>query len=124
MCVPNYGCHYLASPLLSFSLLWTLFGCCFWLGMSKRGTHIEKNLRIPKDLCKIVNALPSNIFEVSAISRNFNSQLPKTILWTFVMFSGTTANFGQPERSESSLLVRARLNSAYQSMILDFLREE
>ena len=29
--------------------------CCFWSGVSKRGTHFENNLRIPKDSCKIVN---------------------------------------------------------------------
>ena len=75
--------------------------CCFWLGVSKRGTHFENNLRIPKDL-----------------------QSPKTILWTFVMFSGTTADFERPERSASSVFVQPRLNSAYQSMIVDFSGEE
>ena len=87
--------------------------CCFWSGVSKRGTYFENNLRIPKDSCKIVITLPSDIFMVSAISRNFNLRSPKTILWTFVMFSGTTADFGLPERSASSVFVRPRLNSAY-----------
>ena len=31
--------------------------CCFWSGVSKRGTHFENNLRIPKDSSKIVNTL-------------------------------------------------------------------
>ena len=53
--------------------------CCFWLDMSQRGSHFENNLRIPKDSCKIVNTLPSDIFKVSAISRNFNLRPLKTI---------------------------------------------
>ena len=36
------------------------------------------------------------------------------------MFSGTTAGFGRPERLASSVFVRQRLNSVYQSMIIDF----
>ena len=88
--------------------------------MTKRSTHFENNLRIPKDSCKIVNTLPSNIFKLSAISRNFNLSSPKTILWTFVMFSRTTAGFGLPERSASSVFVQSRLNSTYQSLIVDF----
>ena len=81
---------------------------------------VALDLRIPNDSYKIVNTLPSNIFKVSAISRNFNLQSPKTILWTSGMFSGTTADFVRPELSASSVLVRSRLNSAYQSMIVDF----
>ena len=91
--------------------------CCFWSGVSKRGVHLENNLRIPKDSCKIVNTLPFYNFKMSAISRILNLRSPKTILWTFVMFRGTTADFGRPERSASSVFVRPRLNSAYQSMI-------
>ena len=75
--------------------------CCFWSGVSERGTHFENNLRIPKDSCKIVNTLPSVIFKVLVISHNFNLRSPKTILWTFVMFSGTWS-------------VWSHLNSAYQ----------
>ena len=56
----------------------------------------------------------------SAISRNMNLWSAKTILWTFVMFSGTTADFGWLERSASSAFVPLRLNSTYQSMIVDF----
>ena len=36
-------------------------------GVSKRGTHFENNLPIPKDTCKIVNTLPPDIFNVSAM---------------------------------------------------------
>ena len=99
MRVPKYGCHNLASPLLSF---WcrnfflprlnnskqrseTSTRCCFWSGMSKRGTHFGNNLRTPKDSCKILNTLRSNIFKVSAISRRFNLRSPKIILCTFVV---------------------------------------
>ena len=50
----------------------------------------------------------------------FNLRSPKTILWSFVMYSGTTADFGRPERSASSVFVRLRLNSSYQSIIVNF----
>ena len=95
--------------------------CCFWSGVSKRGTHLENNLRISKDLCHIVNTLRSDICKVSAISQNFNLWSPKTILWTFVMFSGTIVDFVRSERSTSSVLVGTRSNSAYQSMIVQCL---
>ena len=94
--------------------------CCFWAVVSKCGTHFENNLRVPKDSYRIVNTLSSDIFKLSAISRNFHLQSPKTILWIFVMFSGTTADFRRPERSASSVFVRPRSNSAYQSMIVYF----
>ena len=94
--------------------------CCLWSGVGKRGTHFEKNLRIPKDSCKIVNTLPSDIFKVSAILRNFNLRSPKTISWTFVMFSGTTADFWRPERKAPWVFVQPRLNSPYPLMIVDF----
>ena len=48
--------------------------------------------------------LPSDIFEVWSISHIFNLQSPKTILWTFVMFSVTTTDFWRPERLASSML--------------------
>ena len=94
--------------------------CCYWSGMSKRGTHFENNLSIPKDLCKIVETLPSDIFKVPAISHNFNLQSPKTIFWTFVMISKKTVDFRRQEHSASLVFVRPRLNSVYQSMIVDF----
>ncbi|XKL58992.1 hypothetical protein PGB90_000008 [Kerria lacca] len=55
--------------------------------------------------CKIVNTLPSNIFNSTTISRSFNLRSLKTILRTFSIFSETTAEFGQPERSASSVVV-------------------
>ena len=47
-----------------------------------------------------------------SISRSFNLQSAKSILWTFFMFSGTTAKFRRPECSASSVFVRPRLKSA------------
>ena len=117
MRVSKYGCHNLVSPLFYLFVTYrrkksflpclnsskqhseSSTRCCFWLGVSKRGIHVKNNSRILKDSCKIVNALPSDIFKVSAISRNFNLRSPKTILWTFVTFFGKTADFGRPERS-------------------------
>ena len=59
--------------------------------------------------CK--HAVPSDIFKVLAISRNFKL--------FFINF-----NFGQPEHSASSVFLRPRLNSKYQSMIVDFTGAE
>ena len=47
---------------------------------------------------KMVNTLPSDVFNSSAISRNFNLRLAKMSLWIFFVFSRTTTKFGQPER--------------------------
>ena len=46
--------------------------CCFWSTVSKHGIHFEHSFLIDKCSCKIVNTLPSNIFNSSAITRNFN----------------------------------------------------
>ena len=72
----------------------------------------EQSFLMLKRSCRMVNRLPSDIFKVSAASCNFNLRSDKTILWTFFMFSGTTAEFGRPERSASSVFVRSRLKSA------------
>ena len=86
-------CHIPTQKILFTSLqqlqtaLWILDVFCFRTGVSKRGTHFEKNLRAPKDSSKNVNTLPSDIFKVPTISRNFHLWSPKTTLWTFVMFS-------------------------------------
>ena len=82
----------------------------FWSTMRKCSTHFEHSFLIDKYLCKMVNTLPSDIFNFSAISCSFNLQLAKM---SFLMFSGTTAKFGQPEHSASFVLVRSRLKSAY-----------
>ena len=64
--------------------------CCFWLTVSKRSTHFAHGFLIDKCSCKIVNALLSDIFNFSALSRNFNLRMAKTSLWSFLVFSGTT----------------------------------
>ena len=55
--------------------------CCFWSTMSKHSTYFEHSFLIDKCLCKMVNTLPSDIFNSSAISCNFNLQLAKMSLW-------------------------------------------
>ena len=119
-------CHILAQKILFTSLqqlqtaLWILDALLFLVGCEQRDIHFKNDLLNPKDSCKIVNTLFSDIFKVSAISRNFNLRSSKTILWVFVMFPGTTADFGWPERSASSVFKRPCLNSAHQSMIVYF----
>lgn len=44
----------------------------------------------------------------------------KIILWTVFIFSETTADFRRQELSETSVFERSRLNSSYQSIIVDF----
>ena len=67
--------------------------CCFWSTVSKCCTHFEHSLLIDKCSCRMVNTLPSNIFNSSAISCNFNLWLAKMRWWSFLVFSGTTAEF-------------------------------
>ena len=61
----------------------------------------------------MVNTLPSDIFNSFATSCNFNLQSAKTSLWSFLVFSSTTVEFGQPERSASFVYVQPHLKSAY-----------
>ena len=73
--------------------------CCFWSSVRKRGTHFELNFLIEKCSCKMVNTLPSDIFNSSAISHNFNLRLAKTCLWSlffffFLCFPGQLLNLG------------------------------
>ena len=68
---------------------------CFWSTVSKRGTHFEHSFLVDKCSCKIVNTLPSNIFNTSAISHNLSLRSAKT---SFLVFSGTIDEF---ERLES-----------------------
>ena len=63
--------------------------------------------------CKMVNTLPSDIFNTSTISRSFNLRSAIKSLWSFLVFSETTAEFGQPESSASFVSVRQRFKSAY-----------
>ena len=87
--------------------------CCFWLTVSKYSTHFEHSFLIDKCSCKMVNTLLSDIFNSSAISCNFNLWLAKVSLWSFLVFSGITAEFGWPEHSVSFVFVWLRLKSAY-----------
>ena len=68
--------------------------CCFWSTVSKRGTHFEHNFLIDKYSCKIVSTLSSDIFNSSAISRNFNLRSAKTSLWIFWYFPEQLLNLG------------------------------
>ena len=63
--------------------------------------------------CKMVNTLPSDIFNSFAISCNFNLRSAKTYLWSFLVFSGTTAKFGWPEHSALFASVWLHIKSAY-----------
>ena len=74
---------------------------CFWSAVSKNGTHFEHNFLIDKCSCKMLNTLPSDIFNFSAISCNFNLQSVKSILrscffflFFFLCFPGQLPNFG------------------------------
>ena len=81
-----------------------------WLTVSKPGSHFEHNFLIDKCLCKMVKILPS-IFNSSAISYNFNLRLAKMSLWSFLVFSVTTAEFWWLEHSASFVSVRPPLKS-------------
>ena len=73
----------------------------------------EHNFLIDKCSCKMVNTLPSDIFNSSLISYNFNLWLAKTSLWSYLVFSGTTVDFGWPEHSASFVSVWLGLKLAY-----------
>ena len=74
--------------------------------------HFEHSFLIDKCSCKLVNRQPSDIFNSSAISHNFNLQSAKMSLWSFLVFSGTTSEFGWPECSASFVSLRPCLNLA------------
>ena len=102
----------------SFLLRWNIWKqrsessmCCYFL--IGKITHFEHNFFIDKCSRKIVKALPSDIFNYSAISHNFNVQPAKMSLWIFLVFSRTDAEFGWPERLVSLVSVRLRIKSAY-----------
>ena len=105
----------------SFLLRWnnwkqrseSLMCCCFWSTVSKCSTHFEHSFLIDKCSHKMVNTLPSDIFNSSAISRNFNLWSAKTSSCSFLVFSWTPAEFGQRERSASFVSVQLHLKSAY-----------
>ena len=145
MRIPKYGYHNLASPLLSFWSLWTAFThCCplswrsfYFRCVVEDPCFIHCHIPAQKILFTSFEQLQTALWIIDAllflvgceqtwyplrkaISRNFNLRSPKIILWTFVIFSGTTADFGRLERSVSSVFERPRLNSACQSLIVDF----
>ena len=94
--------------------------CCFWSSVSKRGIYFEHSFLIDKCSWKMVNTLPSDIFNSSSISCNFNLRSAKTNLSSFLVFSGTTADFGWWERSASFVSVQPRLKSVYHLLTVVF----
>ena len=86
---------------------------CFWSTVSKNSTHFEHSVLIDKCSSKMVNTLPFDIFNFSAIPCNFNLQSAKTSLWSFLVFSRTNAEFGWPEGSASFVSVWLHLKSVY-----------
>ena len=87
--------------------------CYFWLTVSKRCTQFQHSFLIDKYSCKMVNTLPSDIFNYSAILHNFNLWMTKMSFWSFLVFYRITAEFGWPQCSASFVSVRPRLKSAY-----------
>ena len=94
--------------------------CCFWSTVSKCGTHFEHSFLLDKCSCKMVNILPSDIFNSSTISGNFNLRSAETNLWSFLVLSGKTAEFRQPERSALFMSVLQRLKSEYHLLTVVF----
>ena len=86
--------------------------CRFWSTVSKHSTLIDK---YP---CKIVNTRPSDIFNSSATSRNFNLWSAKISFGSFVVFSWTIAELRLPEHSASFVSVRTGLMSVYHLLIV------
>ena len=86
---------------------------CFWSTMSKRSTHFKHSFLIDKCSWKMVNTLLFDIFNFFAISCNFNLQLARMSLLSFLLFSETTIEFGWPEHSASFVSIRLRLKSAH-----------
>ena len=58
------------------------------------GTHFEHNFLIDTRSWKMVNTLPSDIFNSSAISCSFNLRSTQMILWGFGGFPGELSNLG------------------------------
>ena len=61
---------------------------CCWSTGSKCDTHFEHCYHIDKCSCKMVNTLPSDIFNSFVISYNFNLWSVKTSLWSLWCFPG------------------------------------
>ena len=58
--------------------------CCLWLTVSLHSTHNEHSFLIDKCPCKMVNILPSDIYNFSTISNNFILWLAEMSLWSFL----------------------------------------
>ena len=84
---------------------------CFWLTVSKCNNHFEPSFLINK--CKMVNILPSDIFNSSAISLYFQFIFSQNEFGDFLLFSGTSAEFWWHELSTSFMSVRLCIKSAY-----------
>ena len=67
--------------------------CCFWSTVNKRATQFEHSFLIDKCSCKMVTTLPSDTFNFSAISCNFNLRSARTSLWSFLVYSWTSVEF-------------------------------
>ena len=65
-----------------------------------------------------LNTAFSDIFNSSAISRSFNLWSAETSLWSFLVFSETTAKFRQHAHSALFVSVRPHLKSAYNRITL------
>ena len=80
---------------------------CYWLTVSKCFIHFEHSFLIDKFSGKMVNILPSDMFNSSVVPRNFNLWLAKTSLWSFF------GVFGWPECSALFVSVWPYLKSSY-----------
>ena len=67
-----------------------------------------------------IHCPPPDIFNSSAISHNFNLRSAKTNLLSFLVFSGTSAKFGQPEHSASFVSVWPCSKSTYHLLTVVF----
>ena len=117
-------CHIFTQKLLFVALkqlqttLWIVDALLFLIDYEQTCNHFEHSFLIDKCSCKMVNTPPSGIFNSSAISFDFNLRSAQTSLWSFLVFSGTTAKFGRPERSASCVSVRLCLKSAYHHLTI------
>ena len=68
--------------------------CYFWSTVNKRGNPFEHSFPIDKCSCKMLNTLPSDIFNSSFTSHNFNLRSAKTNMWSFWCFPGQLPNLG------------------------------
>ena len=67
----------------SGSIFHPLSHCCFWSTVSKCNTHFKHNFLVDECSCKIVNTLPSDMFNSSAISCNYKLQSAKMSFLVF-----------------------------------------